>query len=196
MSKRNGVVFIACGLVLSLASGALAHPGHIGHGLEGGFMHPLSGLDHLLAMIAVGLWAAQVGGRAVWALPAAFVGCMLVGGAIGLSSIELPMIEAGILASVLVLGLMVTLAAKLPLSVSLCIVALFALCHGYAHGHELPGGASAAEFAIGFSLATALLHAAGIGLAMIVGRQAKPVWVRACGLAVLIGGAMLASGVL
>lgn len=144
---------------------ASAHTG-IGDttGFAHGFFHPVGGADHLLAMIAVGLWGAQLGGRATWAMPATFVGVMMLGGMLGLNAIALPHIETGILISVVTLGLFAALAIRLPLILGTTIVALFAICHGYAHGAEMPHAAGAITYTAGFALATALLHLAGIGL--------------------------------
>lgn len=146
------------------SAAALAHPGHESASFLSGFNHPLGGLDHLLAMLAVGLYAAQQAGRARWSLPAGFVLAMLLGAALGASGIRLPAVEAGIAASVLVLGLLLAFAVRLPLAASLPLVALFALFHGHAHHAEM-GAASLLTYAIGFALATALLHAVGFMLA-------------------------------
>ncbi len=154
----------------ALAVGLIAAPAaaHTGHGLDGfpaGFLHPFGGVDHLLAMIAVGVWAAQQGGRATWLLPCAFVGVMAVGGAAGVVGLGLPGTESVIVASVLVLGAVVAAAARPPLSLAAPVVGAFALFHGLAHGAELPEVANAPAYAAGFVFATALLHAAGIALA-------------------------------
>ncbi|MFU2486929.1 HupE/UreJ family protein [Thauera sp. WH-1] len=152
-------------LALATASGAaLAHPGHESASFFSGFAHPLGGLDHLLAMLAVGLVAARQSGRARWMLPAGFVLAMLAGAGLGVLGLALPAVEAGIAASVLVFGLLIALAARLPLMASLPLVAVFALFHGHAHHAEM-GGASLATYAVGFALATALLHGAGYALA-------------------------------
>ena len=113
----------------------------------------------MLAMVAVGLWAGLNGGRALWAWPVAFVGVMLAGGALGMAGVAVPMVEPGILASVIVLGLLVLTAARLPVALGAALVGVFALLHGHAHGAELPTEAAAATYAAGFALATALLHA-------------------------------------
>jgi urease accessory protein len=157
--------------LVALAAPAWAHPGH-GVGLGAGFAHPFGGLDHVLAMVAVGLWAAQLGGRALWLVPAGFVVAMLAGAALGWAGIGVIPAEAGILASVLLLGLLVAFAVRLPLALGLVVVGAFALCHGHAHGAELPAGADALAFAAGFAAATALLHGLGVagGLAARDGR--------------------------
>src|SRR5581483_9875318 len=123
---------------------AQAHPGMPGHthGFSNGFSHPLTGLDHICAMVAVGLWAAQRGGRALWLVPATFVFVMIVGGVFGMGHAGIPCVEQGIAASVLILGILITAAIRLPLAASAAIVGLFALFHGYAHGAEMPETAS------------------------------------------------------
>lgn len=150
---------------LGLPAMAHAHPGHmIMEGWLAGLTHPLFGLDHLLAMLAVGLWGAQLGGRARWLLPVLFVVVMLVGGALGIAGMALPAVESGIVTSVLVLGLMLLWARQLPLMASASLVAVFALFHGHAHGTEMPLDAAAGTYAAGFALATAGLHLFGLGL--------------------------------
>jgi urease accessory protein len=175
-----------------LPSMAWAHPAPgVAHGFLHGFGHPFSGLDHLLAMVAVGLWAVQRGGRAVWALPLTFVATMLVGGALGVAGFGIPGVEAGILASVLVLGALVALAVRLPVAACGGIVALFALFHGAAHGMEMPAGAGVAGYAAGFASATALLHLAGALFATSVYRLLRDrpqVWVRVAGASISTAG--------
>jgi urease accessory protein len=162
---------IAAVAALLLATTAQAHTfGASGGGLVQGFAHPFLGLDHLLAMLAVGLWAAQLGGRARWAVPAAFVTMMAAGGLLAVSGVVLPGVEAGIAVSVLVLGLMITIAARLPTWVGAMVVGTFALFHGHAHGMELPMQASAIASGIGMLSASALLHGAGVGLAWLAQR--------------------------
>jgi urease accessory protein len=148
--------------LLAFAGVAQAHPGASGHEFADGVAHPFQGLDHLLAAVAVGLWGAQRGGRALWALPAAFLVAMVAGGAAAAAGIAFPAVEPVLLASVLVLGLAVASAARPPLAVAIGVTALFALAHGNAHGSETAG---AAAFA-GIVLATAALHAVGAGLAL------------------------------
>jgi urease accessory protein len=152
---------------------AFAHPGH-GTGLIAGIAHPLTGMDHLLAMIAVGLWAAQQKGAARWALPCTFVGTMLIGGVLGFEGLQLPALESGIAASVLALGLAVALAVRPPLVLAVTATALFALFHGVAHGLELPAMSSPWTYAAGFVAATAALHAAGYGLVRALPQAAAP----------------------
>jgi urease accessory protein len=151
-------------LPLLLPSLAQAHTG-VGatSGFANGLAHPLTGLDHLCAMIAVGLWAVQRGGRAIWLVPLAFVSVMTLGAILGMAGIALPFVEKGILASVLVLGVLIAAAVRLPLVMSVILVGLFALFHGHAHGAEMPVTASGFTYGIGFVAMTAMLHLAGIG---------------------------------
>ena len=179
----------------AMPSAALAHTG-AEHALSfaAGFKHPLTGLDHMLAMLAVGLWAGLVGGRALWVWPVAFVGVMLVGGVLGISGVALPLVESGILASVVVLGLLVLAAARLPVAVGAVLIGLFALLHGHAHGEELPAAAAAASYAAGFAIAiaTAILHAVGLGIAYLAGNANARLAVRAAGALVAAAGLYLA----
>ncbi len=152
-------------LALAAASGtALAHPGHDAASFASGFAHPFGGLDHLLAMFAVGLCAARQSGAARWALPAGFVAAMLAGAGVSAAGLVLPAVESGIALSVLVFGLLIAFAARLPLPASLSLVAGFALFHGFAHHAEM-GGAALVTYAAGFALATAALHGCGYLLA-------------------------------
>ena len=182
---------IALATFLSLAAFAQAHPGHGAGGFANGFAHPLHGLDHVLAMLAVGLWAAQLGGRSKWLVPASFVGVMALGGALGMAGVAVPFAEQGILASVLILGVLIAAAVRLPVAASLGIVGLFALCHGHAHGAEMPVNAVGAVYALGFTAATALLHGCGIGLGVMMQGTAKADWLRACGVAISAAGLLL-----
>lgn len=171
-------------LAPSLASAHVLPDGS--HGLQQGFLHPLSGGDHLLAMLAVGLWAAQQQGRAVWLIPAAFVSLMTVGGALGLAGVLLPGVELGIALSLLVLGLLIATAARFTPSLSMALVGFFALFHGCAHGAEMPGSASAGLFSLGFIAATLLLHGAGLLAGFGLQRAAQMRWVRFAGAAIAV----------
>lgn len=172
---------------------AFAHLDPAEHGsLMAGLFHPLSGADHILAMVAVGLWASQIGGRALLAVPAAFVGTMALGFLLAVSGIDIPFVEPAILASVIGLGLLVATAARLPVAASAAVVGLFALFHGHAHGGEL-GAAGALQFGLGFLVATAALHAAGVGLGIALGRMG-PLVTRLLGAATALGGAALVLG--
>ena len=139
--------------------------GSQGAGLIAGLTHPFVGLDHLLAMIAVGIWAGQLGGRAVWLIPLTFVSVMAAVATLASFGLLLPLMEPAIACSVLVLGLLIAGSVRLPTSVSALLVSLFAVFHGYAHGLELPQAASPILYGAGFVLATALLHGLGIGFA-------------------------------
>lgn len=160
-------------LVLTvLTAKAQAHTGGaIGMGFGDGIAHPIGGLDHILAMVAVGLWAAQNGGRALWLVPASFVGMMLVGGLLGLSGFEIPMVEIGIVGSVIILGLLVAFASKLPVVAGMTAVGLMAIFHGHAHGTEVPQAAEPALYILGFVIATACLHALGIGISLFLAKR-------------------------
>ncbi len=178
------------GALLAGAGGAEAHIyGAYGAGLVDGVVHPFGGFDHLVAMVAVGLWAAQLGGRALWRLPAAFVAVMAMGGLGGGAVGSLPIVEIGIAGSVLALGLFIALAARPPLALGMAIVGAFALFHGVAHGSELAQTASPWAYALGFIAATTTLHVLGIGL----GRLMES---RVAGALRWSGGAIAAAGVL
>ena len=178
-------------LTLCLIVPSLAHahvsPDHTVSVLNG-LGHPLLGLDHLLAMLAVGLWAAQLGGRATWLVPATFVSLMTVGGAMGMTGFALPFAEEGVLVSVLLLGVLVAAAARLPLAVSMAMVGLFAIFHGHAHGTEMQVGISGLSYGLGFVLATAGLHACGIGLGRLAQQKAKTPLLRFAGAAIALTG--------
>lgn len=195
--KKQSLAFALLGLAaLILPRVALAHPGHDPNGFASGVAHPVSGLDHIMAMIAVGLWAAQMGGRAVWAVPLSFVSVMLAGGAMGMAGVEIPFVESGILASILVLGLLIAAAAKLPLYASLPMVGVFALCHGHAHGAEMAAGASGMGYSAGFVIATAGLHLAGLSLGALLKVKAPSFVLRAAGGAVAASALLLWAGAL
>jgi urease accessory protein len=161
---------LGAALLAASASPAFAHldPGEHGSFMAG-FTHPLFGTDHVLAMVAVGLWAALLGGRAIWAVPAAFVGVMALGFLASMVGVPLPFVEPTILASVVAIGLLVALAVPMPVGAVMAVVGFFALFHGHAHGGEM-GEAGAAGYAAGFAMATALLHAAGVAAGLSVAR--------------------------
>lgn len=183
-------------LVLLAAHPAAAHTlGAAGAGLGHGFAHPFAGLDHLVAMVALGLWAAQTGGRARLLYPLAFLAAMAAGGALEALGIALPGVEAGILASLIVLGGLVAMAARVPQAAALIGIAVLALFHGHAHGAELPAAADALAYGLGFVAATALLHGIGIGAAVLAERGGVPLAARAAGAAIVVLGASLALGV-
>ena len=164
-------------------------------GLLHGMTHPFSGLDHVCAMLAVGLWAAQMGGRSVWLVPLTFVTVMALGGVLGMAAIPLAYTEQGIVMSLLVLGVLIAAATRLPLAVSAAVVGVFALCHGYTHGTEIPQSASNLAYTAGFILSTALLHASGIGMALFAQSIGRAQWLRLAGVAItLCGGGFLLAG--
>ncbi|MDQ6632054.1 MAG: HupE/UreJ family protein [Verrucomicrobiota bacterium] len=165
---------------------ASAHilPAGIPHDLQNGFAHPFFGLDHLLAMFAIGLWASQQRGRAVWMIPATFIAAMILGGALGLTGALWPYVEIGIAFSVLVLGVFIARATRFNLSLSVGLIVFFALCHGYAHGHEMPGSTRALSFSFGFISATLLLH--GLGWASGIYFQKQPRALRFAGGAIAL----------
>ena len=176
----------ALALVFALAAApALAHPDHGAASLASGLAHPLGGLDHLLAMLAVGLFAARQPGDARWMLPTGFVLAMLAGAALSAAGIALPAVEAAIATSVLVLGVLIARLARLPLTAALPLVATFALFHGHAHHAEM-GAGPALAYTLGFALATAALHLAGLGLARLLPDT------RAGRLALRVGGGAIA----
>ncbi|MDR9818111.1 HupE/UreJ family protein [Rhizobium hidalgonense] len=168
---KSGLLALAGAALPAVAS---AHPA-IGDaaGFSHGFAHPMSGLDHVLAMVMVGVFAFQLGGRATWLVPTTFVLVMALGGALGAAGINVPFVELGIALSVVVLGAIVALDVKAPLAAALGIVGLFAIFHGHAHGAEMPDNAAGAAYAAGFMIATALLHLTGLALGSFVGRAGE-----------------------
>jgi urease accessory protein len=184
-------------LLATLMVPSLAHA-HVGAGETSGFLHgmghPLSGLDHICAIIAVGLWAAQMGGRSIWAVPLTFVSVMAFGGFFAMLGVHLPLVEVGIVISVLTLGVLVAASIRLPLAASAIIIGLFAAFHGHAHGAEMPETASGLAYAAGFIIATGLLHTFGIGFGIAIQKLARPEVVRFAGTAIaLCGGYLLLS---
>lgn len=168
---------------------------HVGVGETSGFVHglthPAGGLDHVCAMLAVGLWAAQTGGRAVWVVPLAFVGAMALGGTLPALGIGLQFVEQGIALSVLLLGVLIAAAVRLPLWLGSSMAGLFALWHGYAHGTEMPVLADGAGYALGFLLATASLHVTGIAFGLGMRRLARERVIRAVGASTALCGVYL-----
>jgi urease accessory protein len=183
-------------VLLAAALPASAHPGHGPmSGFAAGISHPLSGFDHLLAMVAVGLWAGLCGGRREWLWPATFVSSMVVGGAIGMSTAVTIPVEPAILASVLVLGLVTTLGLRAPPVLGGLLIAVFGLAHGYAHGTEMPHTAHGLDFAAGFTLATATLHLTGVVAAASLRRLRLDFVTRFAGAGIAIAGIGLIFGV-
>ncbi|MCG8443014.1 MAG: HupE/UreJ family protein [Caulobacterales bacterium] len=189
-------------LLIALIAAALAPSAALAHGGEGvaggllsGFKHPLLGPDHLVAMVAVGLWGAQLGRPLLIALPVAFPLMMAVGGLIGVADVPLPGVEIGIAASALLLGLVVALAFRAPVWLAVALVGVFAIFHGHAHGQELPAAVSPIAYGVGFVTATGLLHAAGIAIGLLTAwRTVGPALVRACGAVIALLGAYFLTG--
>ena len=192
----NRILLVLAALALGV-SPAFAHVG-VGStaSFAAGLAHPLSGLDHITVMIAVGLWAALKGGRALWVWPVAFVGVMLAGAALGMAHVPVPFVEPGILASVVALGLMVALAVDLPVWLGAVVIGAFALLHGHAHGSEVAENVGGLEYMAGFALATAGLHLTGIGFALTMQRAHLRPLVRLAGAACVLIGVGLFAGVL
>src|SRR5262245_44631115 len=182
--KKSALPIVAMVLLLlPLTASAHTETGTIG-GFVSGFKHPLTGLDHIVAMVAVGLWGAFLGGRAMWMLPVVFPVVMAFGGALGVLGVPFPGVETGIAISGVVLGLMVAFAAKPPLWVAAVIVGLFGMFHGHAHGTELPETANALAYAVGFVISTGLLHLSGIALGLLARWPWGRIAVRAGGFAI------------
>ncbi|PRD44955.1 urease accessory protein [Phyllobacterium phragmitis] len=168
-------------------------------GFSHGFLHPLTGADHMLAMIAVGILAYQIGGRALWLVPISFLLFMVAGGALGITGANIPHVELGIALSVIILGAAIALGIAAPLIVTMSVVGIFAIFHGHAHGAEMPGSSNALGYALGFVSATALLHLGGIGIGMLIGRAGarhEPTLVRAAGGLMTVAGLGILSGAL
>ncbi|MCG3206344.1 MAG: hypothetical protein KCHDKBKB_03080 [Elusimicrobia bacterium] len=182
----------ALSVLLVFTGLAQAHiiPGE-SHGLTHGFAHPLMGLDHVLAMIAVGLWAAQLGKKAYWRVPTTFVGIMAAGAILGIAGFRVAFVEEGILLSVLILGVLIATAAPLSVGLSQLIVGLFALFHGHSHGTEMPMAASGLAYGVGFIASTALLHGLGIGLAILSQKVNGSRVIRYAGAAIACAGLIL-----
>lgn len=195
MSLSKTLVIAA--MLLGVATTAVAHEGAgVGGGLVSGFLHPILGWDHVVAMVAVGLWGAFLSTPAIWILPVVFPLVMAFGGALGVIGVPVPAVETGIAASAVVLGAMVALAARPPLWIAAVIVAAFAIFHGHAHGTELPEAANPLAFSIGFVAATGLLHLCGIAFGLIVRWPAGRVAVRAGGGVIALAGLGFLSGAL
>lgn len=182
---------------LLLATAAEAHSGYgAASGLAAGFGHPFGGLDHMLAMVAVGILGVQMGGRAAWALPATFIAMMIAGGVLAVSGVVLPLVEPGIAGSVIALGVVIAAGWRMPISAAIPVVGLFAVFHGHAHGAEMAVGTSAMAYGAGFVLATGSLHLAGVGLAASTasaGRMLAARGIRAIGAGIAFMGMLLAA---
>ena len=187
----------AAALAVAAPTIAFAHPG-IGqaHNLVHGFVHPLTGLDHVIAMLAVGVFAARLGGRALWLVPATFIAVMAAAGIAGMIGVAVPYVETGIAVSVIVLGAVIAFAVRVPVAIAMAIVGLFAIFHGHVHGTETPESASGILFGLGFVAATAILHAIGIGFGVLIGRApgGRQIAQLAGGAAVVVGAVFLVVG--
>lgn len=180
---------------VALAGPAIAHTGGVVGGLQSGFLHPILGLDHVVAMVAVGLWGGVLGRPAIWVLPVAFPLMMALAGAAAVAGVPLPFVEPGIALSGVVLGLLVLTAARPPLWLAVVVVAAFAAFHGHAHGTELPEAANPAAYALGFVVGTGLLHLLGIAVGLLWRWRGGQVAVRAVGGAIAVAGAAFLTGV-
>ena len=200
MSLRNITFNAAFAALLLAPTLAFAHTGAGGtSGFAHGFSHPMSGLDHLLAMVMVGVLAWQIGGRATWLLPSTFVLVMAFGGALGVGGISVPFVETGIALSVVVLGAIVAFGIQAPVAIACGLVGLFAVFHGHAHGSEMPAAAGALSYASGFMIATALLHGVGLALGYLVGKLGNsrgPLFARAAGGIATVAGIGLLTGLI
>lgn len=202
IGRRAGIAALLAVAAAGVPDAALAHSeAGVAGGLQSGFLHPLLGPDHLVAMLAVGLWGAQLGRPLIWALPIAFPLMMALGGVLGVLGIPLPAVELGIAASGVVLGLVVALALRPAVPLAVAVVAVFAVLHGHAHGTELPAAANPLAYGIGFVVATGLLHLAGIAIGsvngwQVAGRPAGGYLVRACGVLVAVAGSYFVVGYL
>jgi urease accessory protein len=199
MHTPRPLALLALSLLALLPTAALAHTGHAAAGgLAAGFLHPLGGLDHVLAMVAVGLLAWNLGGRALWLVPLAFVAAMAAAGAIGMAGTALPLVELGIGLSVVAIGGLVALGLRLPTALAMGIAAVFAIFHGHAHGTEMDPTASGLAYGAGFVAATVLLHAtgilAGLGLGRLAAGGGAPS--RASGAAIAALGVLILAGTL
>jgi urease accessory protein len=193
MRPTPGTIIAAA--LLAVAGPAFAHEGGgMAGGFASGFMHPLLGWDHVVAMVAVGLWGAFLGRPAIWVLPIVFPMVMAFGGALGLSGLHISHVETGIALSAIVLGAVVAFAARPPIGLAAVIVAAFAVFHGYAHGVELPKAADPLAYSLGFVIATGLLHLCGIAIGLVVRWPAGKVAVRALGAAIAMAGVAFLTG--
>lgn len=195
MLQRGAMLVLAVLLALGAAP-ALAHEGAgaVG-GFLSGFTHPIFGWDHVVAMVAVGLWGAFLGMPAIWLLPVVFPLVMALGAALGILGVPLPAVETGIAASAVVLGLVVAFQVRPPLWLAAVVVGVFAVFHGHAHGTELPQAANPLTYAIGFVLATGLLHLLGIAFGLLVRWPAGKLAVRAGGAAIALVGMAFLTGI-
>ena len=191
---------LAAVVLVASANAAVAHVGGIPGGFASGFFHPLLGWDHVATMVAVGMWGAFLGRPALWLLPIVFLMVMAFGAAPGIAGIPLPHTETGIALSSMVLGVMILLAVRAPLWLAGVIVGVFvgvfAICHGYAHGVELPDASNPFAFALGFIISTGLLHLCGIGPGFLLGVPGGKYVVRGTGAVIALVGTAFLAGVM
>ena len=192
---RQFHIFIVAMILFTFANVASAHESAgIAGGFSSGFMHPVLGWDHVIAMVAVGLWGAFLGSPAIWILPVVFPLVMAFGGALGVTGVPIPAVETGIAASAVVLGAMVAFAVRPPIWVAAVIVGAFAIFHGHAHGTELPAAANPLAYSLGFVIATGLLHISGIAFGMMVHWPFGKVAVRTGGSIIALAGVGFLTG--
>lgn len=198
MNNHRRSIAFRPGLTLAALLFAGAAQAHTGAGLAGGFaagfLHPLGGLDHLLAMAAVGMWGAFLGRPLVWLLPISFPLVMVIGGVLGIAGVPLPHVELGIAISVVALGLAIALGWRAPTPVAVAVIAVFAIFHGHAHGTELPVAAAPEAYATGFVLSTGLIHVAGIGIGMSVRLRHGAAFLRSAGALIGVTGVWILLG--
>ena len=196
MGTRHFTFLSVTTIVLTFAGAATAHESTgIAGGFISGFLHPIFGWDHVVAMVAVGLWGAFLGIPAIWILPVVFPLVMTLGGALGVMGVPIPAVETGIAASAVVLGAMVAIAARPPIWIAAVIVGLFAIFHGHAHGTELPNAANPLAYSMGFVISTGMLHLSGIAFGLVVRWPAGKIAVRAAGGAIALAGVGFLTGV-
>lgn len=193
---KKSIRHAACAAAALFMAPAFAHNGdsHAAFSLSAGFAHPFSGFDHLLAMLAIGIWAAQNRRPALWLLPVIFPMMMGLGAIIAFSGLSIPGVETGIAGSLAVMGLLIAFAIRLPVPVSIATVSLFAMAHGLAHGAELPHGSSFVFYAAGFILATGLLHLLGMMIASFGAKDVIKQGIRLSGAAIAAAGMVLLAG--
>lgn len=195
MSRRHALSVLPVVILGIAASPAWAHEAHgLANGFIAGLLHPVTGLDHLLAMVAVGIWGAFLGRPLIWQLPVAFPLVMVLGGVLGIAGVEVPYVEAGIALSVVVLGTVIALRWSAPAALAVTIIAVFAIFHGYAHGTELPQAAAPQSYAAGFVICTGMLHLAGIALGLLIGVRGGVALLRGTGATIALAGGWILLG--
>jgi urease accessory protein len=199
-TRSFSLAIAACLAAVAFSPDAFAHTGAgATTGFAYGFAHPIGGLDHVLAMVAVGLFAYLLKGKALWLVPAAFVGTMALGGIVGVFGIPVPLVEIGIALSVVAIGAMIAFGKSVPIAAAMAVVGVFAVFHGHAHGAEMPAAASGLAYGLGFMLATASLHAAGVLAGFGIGKMSEAHSMkiaRASGAALSLAGIAILAGVL